>query len=236
MSSKKLLMLLMFITCSIHVIAQTDYYYYQGNKIPLTLNDEKACISIPKDYNAISERVRVNVQILGTITDDAFDIFVITRSDFEKLTTLDSWTKDTKSVILTSCYFTENNEEVCATPYLNVRLKREGDTDLLASYAEKYRLRIVHNSPLMPLWYILAITQDCDIDILKCANELYESGDFASSVPDFVSLGTDILAVRSITTATTEESSDIYDLQGRRLQGKPEKGVYIQDGKKYLVK
>ena len=27
-----------------------------------------------------------------------------------------------------------------------------------------------------------------------------------------------------------------YDLQGRRLQGKPEKGVYIQDGKKYLVK
>ena len=88
----------------------------------------------------------------------------------------------------------------------------------------------------MPLWYILAITQDCDIDILKCANELYESGDFASSVPDFVSLGTDILAVRSITTATTEESSDIYDLQGHRLQGKPEKGVYIQDGKKYLVK
>jgi hypothetical protein len=31
-------------------------------------------------------------------------------------------------------------------------------------------------------------------------------------------------------------TSSIYDLQGRRLQGKPEKGVYIQDGKKYLVK
>ena len=27
-----------------------------------------------------------------------------------------------------------------------------------------------------------------------------------------------------------------YDLQGRRLQGKPEKGVYIQDGKKYVTK
>ncbi len=25
-----------------------------------------------------------------------------------------------------------------------------------------------------------------------------------------------------------------YDLQGRRLQGKPERGVYIQNGRKYL--
>ena len=34
----------------------------------------------------------------------------------------------------------------------------------------------------------------------------------------------------------TTNSTTSYDLQGRRLQGKPEKGVYIQDGKKYLVK
>lgn len=32
------------------------------------------------------------------------------------------------------------------------------------------------------------------------------------------------------------KSLKLYDLQGRRLQGKPSKGVYIQDGKKYLVK
>ena len=34
----------------------------------------------------------------------------------------------------------------------------------------------------------------------------------------------------------TVTDSIVYDLQGRRLQGKPEKGVYIHDGKKYLVK
>ena len=32
------------------------------------------------------------------------------------------------------------------------------------------------------------------------------------------------------------KSLKLYDLQGRRLQGKPSKGVYIQDGKKYMVK
>jgi len=31
-------------------------------------------------------------------------------------------------------------------------------------------------------------------------------------------------------------ASSFYDLQGCRLQDKPSKGVYIQDGKKYLVK
>jgi len=36
--------------------------------------------------------------------------------------------------------------------------------------------------------------------------------------------------------ATTEESSEIYDLQGRRLSTMPQKGVYIQNGKKIVVK
>ena len=74
-----------------------------------------------------------------------------------------------------------------AAPYLNLRLKKEQDTDLLTSYAEKYGLRIVKQDPLMPLWYIVALTQDCKINILECANKIYESGDFASSIPDFCS-------------------------------------------------
>ena len=43
-------------------------------------------------------------------------------------------------------------------------------------------------------------------------------------------------AVHGITTATTEDSPEIYDLQGRRLSTTPQKGVYIQNGKKKLVK
>jgi hypothetical protein len=32
----------------------------------------------------------------------------------------------------------------------------------------------------------------------------------------------------------TTEGSAIYDLQGRRIQGEPQKGLYIQNGKKIL--
>ena len=120
-------LLLLFISCSIHAIAQTDYYYYQGNKISLTLNENKVCVSIPKDCDKTCESIRTNVKVLTTIIDETFDIIVITRSDFEKLTTLDFWEEGAKSVILTSCYFTENNEEICTTPYIDVRLKKEED-------------------------------------------------------------------------------------------------------------
>ena len=164
---------------------QMAYYYYKGTKIPLTLNESKVCVNIPKECKGTSERVQANAKVLTTINDDTFDIFVISRSDFEKLTSLDSWKEDSKSVILTSVYFTERNEKVYSTPHLYVKLKKEQDIDLLKSYAEKYKLRIVKNVPLMPLWYILSITLESEKSPLECANELWETGYFAAAEPSF---------------------------------------------------
>ena len=229
--------MLFVISCSIHATAQTYYYYYKDQKIPLNLNEKKVCVSIPKDCDKTCERIRTNVQVLTTLKDDDLNIFVISRSDFENLTSQNFWEEDAKSVIITSCYFTEDNEEVVASPYLNVELKTEEDLDLLTSYAEKYKLRFgAWHSSLMPLWYVLAITPDSEKNSVECANELYESGVFASAVADFVSLTSELATVRSITTAILGASSEIYDLQGRRLTTMPQKGVYIQNGKKKLVK
>ena len=194
MSRKLLLMMLFCVLCSIHAIAQTDYYYYKGTKIPLTLNENKVCVSIPKTCENVNERIRANVQVLSTIKDDIFNIIVISQSDFEKLTSQDFWEEDVKSVVLTSCYYTENNKEVAASPYLNVKLKKEEDADLLDSYAEKYRLMNLGSfSQYLPLWYVLYVTPESEKSPLECANELYESGDFASSAPDLVSLTSDLL-------------------------------------------
>ena len=232
----RIYLLLLFISCSIHATAQTDYYYYKGNRIPLTINENKVCISVPKDCDETCGRIRANVQVLAKIKDETFDIFVITQSDYEKLTSQDSWEEDSKSVMLTSCYFTENNEEVYATPYLNVKLKKEEDRDLLNSYAEQYKLTIVDFSSLMPLWYVLSITPDSEKSSVQCANELYESGDFAHSEPDFAS-NTIIMNVRNILpTESTEEYPETYYLQGRRLKGKPAKGLYIKNCRKIIAR
>ena len=235
------MMILFIISCSIYTIAQTDYYYYNGTKIPLTLNENKVCVSTYKDNKDVSERILANVQVLETINYgfyEAFNIIVISKSDFEKLTSQDFWEEDAKSVILTSCYLTENNEDLISTPYLMLRLKKEEDIDLLASYAEMYKLKIVGSDKYMPLWYDLSVTLESEKSPLECANELYETGKFASSSPGLAAkIGySDQATIRGITTAKSDASSEIHDLQGRRLSATPQKGVYIQNGKKKLVK
>ena len=187
MSKKYCMMILFIISCSMHTIAQTDYYYYKGKKIPLVVNDNKVCVSISKDNKKTCERILSKVQVLNKIKDDIFDIFVISQSDYEKLASLDFWEEDARSVILTSSYFTKNNVEFFASPYLNVRLKNEEDADLLIPFAEKHRLRIVGSfSESLPLYYVLYVTPESDKSPLECANELFESGDFVAAQPDLV--------------------------------------------------
>ena len=93
------MLMLLSILCSISSMAQTDsYYYYRGTKIPLTLNEDKICVSIAKEHDMVSERIRANVQVLRTIENNAIELFVISRSDFENLTSQEFWVEDAKSV------------------------------------------------------------------------------------------------------------------------------------------
>lgn len=189
MNRKCLMMILFIILYSIHATAQTDYYYYKGKKIPLFVNNNKVCVSIPKICEKSSEKILADIRILSKIKDEDFDISVILRSEYEKLTSKISWKEDAKSVILTPTYSTADKTEVFMTPYLNLRLKRGEDIDILTSYAEQYGLKIIKQNPYMPLWYILALTLDCDRNTLECANLLWESGKFSASAPDFYSNG-----------------------------------------------
>lgn len=221
MSRKNVVFIVFLIACSLHAMAQTTYYYYyQGNKIPLTLNDNKVCVSVPKEYDNICQRIHKNVNVLSTIADDSFDIIVISKSDYRSLTSLDSWQEDAKCVIITSSYYTENNDEVVATPYINLRLKDEQDIDLLNTYVQEFKLKNLGNSPLMPLWYILSMTPESKKSSLECANELFESGYFASSISDLASLSSELggaTQVQLIPSAKTEEASEYYDMLGRRV-------------------
>lgn len=232
--------LLLLILCSLHAIAQTDYYYYKGIKIPLTRNEEKICVSISKECDKAIERIRANVKVLRILEDNALECLLIYHSDYEKLRTLDFWEEDAKDVILTSFYFTEQGDEVVSTPYLNVRLKNEQDIDLLNLYIEKNKLKNMGNSSLMPMWYTLCVTPETGKSPLQCANEIWESGDFAASAPDLADLDSLIDDISSVAAVTGYNGISIrtgtFDLQGRRLADEPRKGLYISDGKKIVVK
>ena len=154
MSRKQLLIMLFFITCSIQTMAQTYYYYYKGNKIPLTLNENKVVVSIPKNCGDVIERFHANVQTWNKIKCESFDSNIILRSEYEKLASLDFWAEDSQSVILTSSYFTENGDEVFATPYLTVRLKKEEDIGGINSRLSRICQQCLCGIFCMSLWKV----------------------------------------------------------------------------------
>ena len=237
-SRRILLVFLVLISCSIHTMAQTKYFYYnKGGKIPLTLNENKVVVHVSKENQEVSERVQENVQVLGKIQNESIDKYIISRSDYEKLTSLDTWEEYSKSVMLTRSYYTERNVEVFETGNISVKIKKEEDFELLTSYIERYKLQITFHRPSMPLWYGLSITLDSGIGPLELANKLWETGDFASSEPDLAAENyLDQTTVEEISTPPTENSPAIFNLQGRRLSGKPAKGVYIENGRKRVKK
>ena len=209
-----ILTLLLLIICSLHATAQTeDFYYYSSGKIPLTLNENKIAINIPKENEAITERICKNVQILFKTEHEIrgvtyFDVIALTRSEYERLTSMDFWEEDAKSVILTNFFFTENNAEIMLNPTLSVQLKKSEDAGLLAE----------------------SVKSSLDI-----ANEMHESGDFAWATPDFSEwTGPDETQVRGITNATLEKTSRLFDLQGRPVKDASKHGIYVKDGRKVI--
>ncbi|MCR4591764.1 MAG: S8 family serine peptidase [Bacteroidaceae bacterium] len=187
MSKKYILIILFLFSCSVGAIAQTTYYYYKGNKIPLTIDDNKVCLSIPKNKRDESKELLKDVQVLDTIRDTVFDISIIQQSDLKRLSATKLWKKEAKVVLLSSCYRTTNGDEMTLTPYLNVRLKNKQDSTLLSLYAERYGLRIVKKDSFLPLWYILSVSPETGKSALDIANIFWESGIFAASVPDLSS-------------------------------------------------
>lgn len=246
MKKELFLSLLLFIMCSTHATAQTYYYDSYAKKINITLNEDKALINVFKgsdNWTEISERICANVQPLFKYASDLnfFSVY-ITREDYEKLTSLDFWEEDSKSVIVTPGYFKEGDKtEYILYPQLSVTLYKAADIDLLTPYLENYNLKI--DRILEWPWdntvtYHLCLTLDSEVGAIECANEIYESENFESSVPDFGEPrwgGYDSIDIPSITSSPTETSSEIYDLQGRKLTSKPAKGIYIQQGKKKFV-
>lgn len=234
--------MLLFSVCFNFAIAQTEFFYYSGEQIPLSINNNKVCLSIPKTEQVIRDRIHAQVTIEKSIKDDKYDIFIVQQSDYNALTNSNSWEEDKKSILSTNCYTTPEQEIVYSTPYINVKLKTEHDLDLLQSYSESCGLEIITSVPLMPLWYILSVTSNTKKTPLECANYLWETGLFEESTPDFVN--DDIehselpSSIKSLTNGHNDlqNKSDIYDLSGRKHKTISKDGIYIIDGRKFFKK
>ena len=87
MSKKQIFIILLLISVHVRAFAQSPFfYYYKGSPIPLSLNENKVCVSFPNDKGIACNDILSNINVLDTIRDDFFNISIIQQSDVDKLT------------------------------------------------------------------------------------------------------------------------------------------------------
>lgn len=172
--------------------AQEYYYYYKGKKCSLTLNTRKINVTTTTKFS--KEQINIpEIEVLslevstrkdamfGTINIDS----TISDSQYDKIV---SELKKNKNVIAVHPnYLTPQKQEIGMSSYLYVRLKKDNDIDLLKKLSEQKHVVIVERNKFLPLWYTLVCTENTPENTLNVANYFYETGLFASAVPDFLS-------------------------------------------------
>lgn len=176
--------------------SQNTYYYYDGQKVPLEINSNRASIFIPTGTSASDLTYIKSLASEKYLMEDDYGNYNISVIDLKTVTPLSNMTqyetvvKSLQQKGLSSCWVTPiykdaQDEEIIATDYLYVKLKSSNDYNLLSSKAQQYQLVIDEVDEFMPLWYTLRVTAQSNKSSIEIANLLYESGLFASAVPDF---------------------------------------------------
>ena len=112
-------------------------------------------------------------------------------------------------------------------------LKPSGDAGITAANMDEadtkfYRLTM-HNGTKLGFWWGAA----SGAAFALAANKAYLAVPAGTPAPEFFGFGNEATSIESIMTQKTK--GEVYDLQGRKVAN-PAKGLYIVNGKKYVVK
>lgn len=174
-------------------IESTDYYWYKGEKMPVTKNAGKEYILI----RSIDEQSILARSSGITVLQQPQTVTISTKVRRKAKAA----TEDTKWAIIearennasnpgilyqTPSFISENGEEMFLGHLFYVKLKSPDDLAQLESLAESENVEIIGNNEFMPLWYTLSCSKESTGNALELANLFYETGIFSSCQPDFI--------------------------------------------------
>lgn len=196
---KYIFILQILLLTSFGISAQTDYYWYKGEKVFLT--------KIPGKKFIIYQNIQ-DTSGLKKITElpDAIiighGIFKTSKSIVtykgkknesqnwamlsSSLTSEKKLTEQDQIVYESNFYKTEQEVEAGLSHLFYVKLKNPTDANILEQLASENNVEIIGNNKFMPLWYTLSCTKYSKGNALEMANVFYESNLFAGSEPDLM--------------------------------------------------
>ena len=182
----------LFLLTFLCVNAQSNYYYYyNGEKVYLTLDKSRLNIITNNNFSTI-ETSGLGFKNYTTKADEALANNKIGKLEFtfepnfidfyQKLNTL----KNKSNIKSIGLYFKRDGSTSLGTSnYFYVKLKSQNDFNLLQQYTLQRNVQLIKQVPNMPSWYILSATNS-QFTSLELSNQFYESNLFADTDPAFI--------------------------------------------------
>lgn len=170
----------------------THYYWYKGEKVPLTLNTEYVNV-IVDDNLAKSANIQSLAQRYNLAQNDSDQVgniikFKLTSkavaTEYAELTTDLKRNAQIKQVL--PFFDRKDAEPIGTSDIFYLKLKTADDFAILQALAEKQNVLITKEVPNMPLWYILSIQDSAFESSVAASNYFYETGKFDAVDPAFM--------------------------------------------------
>jgi subtilisin family serine protease len=186
-------------------IVTDSYYWYKGQKIPLTLNQEYVNLICSNSrtndlqLKTLSENHDVEMESLNSANNIFKVKFNATQSKTLNYQSRIDELKKVSGVDEITPYYERGigKEPIGTSDIFYVRLKgvdqydlpielQEYDTTSLMELCEEHGVRILRSVDYMPDWYVLSITGSDFDNSVDAANHFYESNLFADVDPAFM--------------------------------------------------
>jgi len=178
---------------SIMLNAQEYYYYYKGEKQYIALDRSRVNLTTSLKFRektldkSIIKEIKVNQDFITTNDMFGYIKFLSTpdKQEYERI--LLSLLKEEEIIAVHPNFITAAGIGIGMSSYFYVRLKESADYEILKELAMQNYVEIVEQHEYLTMWYTLRCTKETPDNTLNIANLFYETGLFASAVPDFLS-------------------------------------------------
>lgn len=169
----------LLLTTLLHAVCNTaiagvssPYYYSQGEKIPLSVDNTRITVRLTgKDAKNQAKQLSTYAKISGTqiLTDSVS--YIVNIPPVENTSISRKTALDTDGMETYPAYTTQDGDPLTLTGYIYVKAK-EDNPKLISDIADKYHLKIISQNEFMPLWYTLCVTDEASTSPLDIANHI----------------------------------------------------------------
>src|SRR5690606_31294734 len=185
---KKILFLIPFLLLGIIAGAQEHFYYYKGEKVPLTLNTQRVNFRVTGEFDSINI-INLGYKLSNFHEDNLVKNTFFGEIDFNSsdYTTCMENLKEIDGIIGIFPHFQKNKDKSIGTSdVFYVKLKNIEDFNVLQQTVVNKGGKIEMQVPYMPEWYIISVDDQDLGTAVHLSNEFYETGLFADIDPAFM--------------------------------------------------